>query len=119
MTTHQFSDITLPADFQIIHEVVCSYAINGKIEVAGGLAGEDFYKRLATAAAFRWGLLIKMTSDAIGAALSKGAARLEVDHFVDVWVEQTQMPRFVTPFTHDRYETMFRRDNPFLKSIDE
>ena len=78
-----------------------------------------FYKRLATAAAFRWGILIKITADAIAAALSKGATQLSVEHFVDVWVAKTRMPRSVTPFTHDNYETMFRRDNPFLKSIDD
>ena len=84
MTTHQFKDIALPQDFQIIHEVVGSYAIDGKIEVAGNLAGEDFYKRLATASAFRWGILIKITADAIAGALSKGATHLNIEHFVDV-----------------------------------
>lgn len=118
MTTHQFDDVTLPNDYQTIHEVVGSYAIDGKIEVADGLACEDFYKRLATAAAFRWGLLIKMTTDAIAGALFKGADHLDVEHFVDVWVEKTQMPRIVTPFTHASYETMFSRHNPFLRSID-
>lgn len=119
MTTHHFSDITLSEDFQTIHEVVGSYAIDGKIEVAVDLAGEDFYKRLATSAAFRWGLLIKITSDAIASARLKGAERLDVEHFIDAWVNKTQMPRFVTPFTHDSYETMFRRDNPFLNSIED
>jgi len=117
MTPNHFKDIALPSDFQIIHEIVGSYAIEVGIETAGDLAGEDFYKRLATAAAFRWGLLIKITCDAVASALSKGASALEREHFVDAWVAKTQMPRFVTPFTHDSYETMFRRHNPFLSSI--
>ncbi|MGJ8624546.1 MAG: ATP-binding protein [Yoonia sp.] len=119
MTNFHFDDIVLPDDFQTIHEIVGSYAIDGKVEVAGNLAGEDFYKRLATAAAFRWGLLIKVTLIAIGAARVKGSTSLDREHFVDAWVAKTQMPRFVTPFTHDSYETMFRRDNPFLKSIED
>ncbi len=119
MTKFHFDDIALPDDLQTIHEIVGSYAINGKVPVSPDLAGEDFYRRLTSAAAFRWGFLIRINLDAIGSACVKRATSLDREHFIDAWVYKTQMPRIVTPFTHNSYETMFQRDNPFLKAIDD
>ena len=119
MTNFHFDDIVIPDDLQTIHEIVGSYAINGEVPVSPDLAGEDFYRRLSHAAAFRWGLLIRITLDAIGSACVKQASSLDREHFIDAWVNKTQMPRFVTPFTHNSYETMFRRDNPFLRSFED
>lgn len=127
LVTHRisFSDIDLsvpddgatPADYGVIHEVVGSYAVSVGLELEENLMTLDFYHRLATAAAFRWGNLIKLTFDAAVHAAACRSELLTLDHFVDVWCERTDMTPLVTPFTHEGYQTLFRKEKPFQAAI--
>ncbi|MCL3881832.1 hypothetical protein [Marivita sp. GX14005] len=93
--------------------------MRAKLETDEAILDEDFYHRLVAAGAFRWGLVIKLTIDAIAAARVAGSAKLLVDHFVDAWVAKTQENRVATPFTHSAFETMYRKDHPFIASLRE
>jgi hypothetical protein len=64
----KFKDISLPEDFDTVHEIVGSYAMQAGLEVDERILATDFYHRLVTAGAFRWGLIIKLTIWAIGEA---------------------------------------------------
>lgn len=116
--THvHFPGIVLPDDYDVIHEIVGTYAIENGLSVDADLMTEEFYHRLATAVAFRWGTLIKMTIDTIGIAQNTGSAVLTRENYVDFWVDKTDMNPLATPFTHEGYETLFRPDKPFEVSI--
>ncbi len=117
LTPVRFESISMADDLELVHEVVGSFAIENGIRVADDLASEDFYSRLATAAALRWGLLIYLTVNAILSVKEKGASDLTRENFVDAWVGKTNMQRFVNPFTHDSYLSLFRPDNPFKVSM--
>ena len=127
VTQVKFADIDLcqgdseevSEDYGVIHEIVGSYAVSAGLEVDDALRTLNFYHRLATAAAFRWGQMIKLTFDAASLAAENGAGVLSSDHFTEVWVEKTSMNRAATPFTHAEYETVFRRDKPFLAAISD
>ncbi|MEL6692735.1 MAG: ATP-binding protein [Pseudomonadota bacterium] len=113
----EFEDISLPDDFETVHEIVGSYAMKSELQVEDGILTEDFYHRLVAPGAFRWGLTIKLTIGAIGAAKVEGSGMLRADHFIDVWVSKTQANRAATPFTHSGFETMYRRDHPFVEAL--
>ncbi|MHA3976062.1 ATP-binding protein [Halovulum sp. GXIMD14794] len=117
VTQVRFAEVDLKEEISVVHEIVGNYALKGGVTVSEEIIDEDFYRRLVTAGAYRWGLVIELTSKAVQMALARGASELGVEHFVEVWVEKTNMNRVATPFTHDRYETMFRRDAPFQASI--
>lgn len=121
----QFGEIDLdcateePApDYEVINEIVGSYAISAGLEVGECLLTGDFLHRLATAGAFRWGLVIEIVIDAMAAADSRGSGEVDVDDFVAAWCEKTGMNQLVTPFTHESYHRMFRRDRPFRAAIE-
>lgn len=124
LTRIQFREIDLgsgtedPApDYEVLNEIVGSYAISAGLEVGECLLTGDFLHRLATAGAFRWGLVIEIVIDAVAAADSRGSAKVDLDDFVAVWCDKTGMNQLVTPFTHESYEMMFRRDQPFRAAI--
>lgn len=124
MTRIEFSEIDLkngvcePAeDYLTLNEIVGSYAIRAELGVSTDLQTGDFLHRLATAGAFRWGLVIDLVVAAVAKAVSRRSEVLEHSDFVEVWCEKTSMNQLVTPFTHEGYETMFRRDRPFRASI--
>ncbi len=127
LVTHlRFADIDLSAepdggiapDYNTIHEIVGSYAMAAGLEAGDQLRTEGFYHSLATGAAFRWGNLIKLTFDAAALAAEAGAKILTSEHFIEVWVEKTGMNRAATPFTHEGYRTLFRKDKPFQAAIE-
>lgn len=109
-----FEDVILPDNYKVIHEIVGSYALNADIEVDEDLMTEDFLNRLATAGAYRWGLIIHMVRQSATVARKKGDRRLAREHFVDWWVSKTKAAPAATPFLHRDFETMFRKDHPFL-----
>lgn len=113
----EFEDVSLPEDYDTVHEIVGSYALQAGLEVDEAILTEDFYHRLATAGAFRWGLIIKLTIGAVGVARVASAVELQVGHFIDAWVSKTQANRAATPFTHRAYETMYRKDHPFVEAL--
>lgn len=113
----KFNDISLPDDFDTVHEIVGSYAVSSKLELEDKILTEDFYHRLVAAGAFRWGLIIKLTIGAIGVARVQNTSTLRVDHYIDAWVAKTQSNPAATPFTHSGFETMYRRDHPFVEAL--
>ncbi|GGH63766.1 AAA family ATPase [Frigidibacter albus] len=112
-----FEDITPPDDYRIVHEMVSSYAIHARIELDADLTSFDFYDRLATAGAFRWGLVIQLTINAILEAAAQGATTLSREHFIKVWAMKTDVNEVAGPFLHPGYTTMFRKDRPFQVSL--
>ncbi|WP_417241836.1 ATP-binding protein [Celeribacter sp.] len=115
----KFNDVSLPDDFDTVHEIVGSYALSSKLELDAGIPTEDFYHRLVVAGAYRWGLVIKLTIKAIGVARVKGASALNIGHFIDAWVNKTESNPAATPFTHSGYDTMFRKDHPYLEALND
>ena len=113
LTKFHLADIVAPIDYLTIHEIVGSYAIESGLQVSPDISGDDFFNRLATAAAFRWGILIELTLSAISFAAIKGDLTLERDHFGNAWVDKTEIHALASPFIHDGYQTMYRRDRPF------
>lgn len=124
MTRIEFGEIDLnsgegePAqDYHTLNEIVGSYAISAGLDVSGDLQAGDFLHRLATAGAFRWGLVIDLVVDAVAWAKGRQADMMDLSDFVEVWCEKTGMNQIATPFTHEGYDTMFRKDKPFRASI--
>uniref|UniRef100_A0A2A3JVE7 Transposase n=1 Tax=Alloyangia mangrovi TaxID=1779329 RepID=A0A2A3JVE7_9RHOB len=124
MTRIEFGEVDLnsmpghPArDYETLNEIVGSYAISAGLNVDADLPTGDFLHRLATAGAFRWGLVIDMVMDAVALAVARGEGSLERLDFVEAWCDKTGMNELATPFTHDSYERMFRRDKPFRAAI--
>lgn len=124
MTRIEFQEIDLssapghPAqDYETLNEIVGSYAISAGLDVDADLPTGDFLHRLATAGTFRWGLVIDMVVDAVALAVARGEGSLERLDFVEAWCDKAGMNELATPFTHDSYERMFRRDKPFRAAI--
>jgi len=124
MTRIEFGEINLastpgrPApDYDVLNEIVGSYAISAGLDVDAALPTGDFLHRLATAGAFRWGLVIDMIVDAVAHAVARMEGAVDRSDFVAAWCEKTGMNELATPFTHDSYERMFRRDKPFRAAI--
>lgn len=113
----EFKDIALPEDYATVHEIVGSYALHASLAVDPDMLTEDFYHRLVTAGAYRWGLVIKLTTSAIGVALAEGAETLSRGHFVAAWAAKTNTNPAATPFTHSDFETMYRKDHPFFDTL--
>ena len=113
----RFKDISLPDEFDTVHEIVSSYALSSELELDGSIPHEDFYHRLVVAGAFRWGLVIKLTIKAIGVARETGMSALNAGHFIEAWVDKTDTNPAATPFTHSGFETMFRKDHPYLAAF--
>lgn len=77
----------------------------------------DFIHRPTTAGAFRWGLVFSITKKAVMEALKDHSSTLKRDHYIAMWVNKTKMNHAATPFTHEAYTTVFRRDAPYKASI--
>lgn len=71
------------------------------------------------AGAFRWGLVIQITTQAVTVAHRTRASRLNRSHFVDWWVSKTKVAPAATPFLHRDFGTMFRKDHSFVMAIDD
>lgn len=106
-----------PDDPAAISEIVQNYAMQAGLDMEEDLYSHDFIHRLATSGAFRWGLVFEITTKAIMIALAEDSPNLKRYHFIEMWVSKTGMNRAATPFTHEGYTTMYRRDAPFRASI--
>lgn len=115
----RFNDINIPDDYRTIHEIVGSYALRAEMNVDPDLMSQDFFDRLVAASAYRWGLLIEVTEAGVAEAKATEASTLVRDHFTDWWLEKTDASRVATPFTHSDYKTLYRKDNPFKKALDD
>lgn len=58
-----------------------------------------------------------MVVDAVAIAVVGMDGVLGRSHFTAAWREKTGMNELATPFTHESYERMFRRDKPFRAAI--
>jgi len=112
-----FEEIAPTVDYKTVHEIIGSYGIFAGLEVDQDLMTQDFLSRLVTAGAYRWGLVIKLTKMATTAAQDAGASRLTRDHFVEVWVNKTKVAKLATPFLHSGFETMYRKEHPFIEAF--
>ncbi|SEP65627.1 AAA domain-containing protein [Loktanella sp. DSM 29012] len=115
----RFSDISVPEDYQTIHEIVGSYALRAGAQVDPDLMTQDFFDRLIAASASRWGLLLEVTKGAVAVSQHAGAKTLTRDHFTDWWASKTECARVATPFMHSGYQTLYRKDHPFVKALDD
>jgi hypothetical protein len=113
-----FNDINLPEDYDVLNEIVCSFAMKSNMEIGDDLLTEEFLHRLVTAGAYRWGLVFEITNKASMTAAGEGARTLTMEHFNEVWVTKTRMHPIATPFTHEAFETMFRREKPFQTALE-
>lgn len=113
----QFEDVELPENLETVHQIVGSYAIEANLTIDEPLLSSEFYERLVAAGAYRWGLVIKLTIGAISASRVAGTGYLTREHFIDAWVGKTQTFRAGTPFTHSSYETIYRKDHPFISAL--
>ncbi len=113
--THiHFENIDPTNDMEILNDIVGSYAIKSGLSASLELSSGDFLHRLMVASAFRWGLAIEITEKALDCAKVAGSTSLSREHFVDMWTHKTKMHPAATPFTHAGYETVFRKDAPFM-----
>jgi len=123
-TLVRFNDIdltpsgsALAEDYETIHQIVGSFALEAGLKHDPEILNQDFYHRLATAAAFRWGILFDLVFLAALKAASAKASSLAREHFIEAWVTKTGMNPAATPFTHTGYVTMFPRERPFQAAI--
>ncbi|UOA30515.1 hypothetical protein DSM110093_00264 [Sulfitobacter sp. DSM 110093] len=114
----RFTDIDVPHDYLTIHEIVGSYALRAGVEVDHDLMTQDFFDRLVAASASRWGLLLEVTKSAVAGSQDVRAETLTRDHFTDWWVAKTKCSRAATPFTHSGYQTLYRKDHPFMNALE-
>ncbi len=112
-----FDDVVLPKDYETVHEIVGSYALEQNQVVDPDLMSQDFFDRLVTAGAYRWGLIIKLVETAVIQANRVGSGVLLREHFVQWWVTKTKAAPAVTPYLHREFETMYRKEHPFLEAI--
>ncbi|MEO9897824.1 MAG: hypothetical protein ABJF05_15730 [Paracoccaceae bacterium] len=99
--------------------MMSSYAIEARLQIHDNLNSEEFILRLVTAGAYRWGIVCEIVGKAIERAVGARADALTTDHFIESWTSKTGMNALATPFTHENFETVFRKDKPFQASIGE
>ena len=63
------------------------------------------------------GIVCEIVGKATEKAVGSHADTLTNDHFVEFWVSKTGMNALATPFTHENFETVLRKDRPFQASI--
>ena len=114
LATHQiFPDLEVPGDLTVINDIVQSAAIQSGLELSDDVMTRDLYTRLATSGAFRWGLVIGLVVGACEAARERGSRVLERGDFAEAWRAKVASRTGVNPFTHDAYDLMLRREQPF------
>ncbi|WP_439525061.1 ATP-binding protein [Marivita sp.] len=108
--THvRLEEINFEEEAETINSIVQSYALEAKLAFADELFTDDFLHRLATASAFRWGVVCELTMKAVCRALTNQSSELNRNHFIDTWASKTGMHEATTPYTHSAYATAFRR----------
>jgi hypothetical protein len=112
-----FDDLDYDEDASTIHEMLSSYTIEARLDVADDLNTNDFIHRLATAGAFRWGMVCQLVIMAIGDAKAMHSAQLSRENFVNVWADKTKTNKLATPFTHESYDTIYRCSNIFKQFL--
>lgn len=120
VTRVRFEDIDLNprddgdlGDYLVLNEIVGSYALKLGVEVAEDLRGTDFLHRLATAAAFRWGIAIEMVIAALAHTTERGLPALTREAFDAVWAAKTGIAEIASPFSNTAYRTVYRREDLF------
>ena len=114
LATHQnFPDIVVPGDLKVINDIVQSAAMQSGLGVSDDIMTRDLCTRLATSGAFRWGLVIGLVIGACEAARARQALHLERNDFADAWCAKVASRAGLNPFTHDAYDRMLRREQPF------
>ncbi len=109
-----FSELsTANKDDQTELNTLCyAYAQKAELDL-GGLPSHDFYNRLATACAFRWGLVIELLIDACIVALSAKRTKLAASDFCKAFSDATGLRPGYSPFSIDDYEVLFEPQKIF------
>lgn len=120
VTRVRFEDIDLtpredgePGEYTVLNDIVGSYALRMGVKVANDLHDSEFLHRLATAAAFRWGIVIQLVIAALEHATAEGNPILTREAFDATWASKTGTAEIASPFSHVAYQTVYRRDGPF------
>ena len=104
-----FSEISLnrEADLQELHQLCHAYAEHARVDFSG-LGSIGFYRRLATACANRWGLVIEMLVDALVISIERGQTSLASSAFCAAFTRRTGLEDGFSPFSIDDYEELFK-----------
>lgn len=120
VTRVRFEDIDLtpredgePGEYTVLNDIVGSYALRMGVKVANDLHDSEFLHRLATAAAFRWGIVIQLVIAALEHATAEGNPILTRAAFDAAWASKTGTAEIASPFAHVAYQAVYRRDGPF------
>lgn len=119
-TRVRFEDIDLTeredgslGDYLTLNTILGSYGDKESIEVPDELRDIEFLHRLATAAAFRWGLVFEIVLAALQVAIDRGARELTRQDFDKAWANKTGTAEIASPFSSPNYRSIYRRDRPF------
>ena len=104
-----FSEISISrtADLQELHQLCHAYAERLALDFSA-LSSVDFYRRLVTACANRWGLVIELLVDAIVFAIERNQTALSADAFCAAFTRRTGLEEGFSPFSISDYEDLFR-----------
>ena len=105
-----FSGITSETDIAELADLTHSYAALVNIS-ANGLDTDDFYRRLAHAACYRWGYAIELVIAALHLCATSGQNEVTAEHFNEAFARQFGLHANYTPFTQQDYEAAFDPDN--------
>lgn len=100
-------------DYLTLNTILGSYADKVAIDVPDELRELEFLHRLATAAAFRWGLVFEIVLAALQVAIGRGARELTRQDFDRAWADKTGAVEISSPFSNPNYKSVYRRDRPF------
>ncbi|SFE92669.1 ATP-binding protein [Roseivivax sediminis] len=109
----RFNNIDPVEDLEEINTICFTYFDEAGLEFQH-LAGREFSKRLAFAASHRWGLVIELVLDVCRQVSRAGRKRVELEDFVEVFVERTNFTETFNPFVWKDYQRDF--DPEFLAS---
>lgn len=91
--------ITPESDGKKLREAIRTLLLqSGVVDQAGLIANDEFMQILMHAAAYRFGLAIEITIEAIGEAIFDGVEALELDHFAGAYFTRTNNDDDLNPF---------------------
>lgn len=99
-------------DLQELHALCHAYAAKASIEF-GTLASRDFYERLATACALRWGLVVELLIEALVLAGQQKSIHMTRKHFCEAFTSRLELRPGYSPFSIDDYEVLFTPEKIF------
>jgi len=99
-------------DLRELHALCHAYAAKAGIEF-GALASRDFYERLATACAFRWGLVVELLIEALVLEDKENSGQVTLAHFCRAFTSRLELRAGYSPFSIDDYDVLFQPQKVF------